>query len=88
MFFRHVRYKIFSQIFSKNMQKLSKIIHGMLNRVPRLTKHPTETIEIILNLPGIAHLKIIKYHMFLKANIHHALERSFFVLPPSSFGIR
>ena len=76
--------------FSKKyyIQKLSKIIHGLLNRVPRLAKHPTEIIAIILTLPGIAHLKIIKNNVSLKTNIHDSLERSFFVLLPSSFGIR
>ena len=87
MIFRHVRYTIFDPHFFENLQILSKIIHGMLNRVHRHTQGPQEIIKIVFTLPGITPLRIIKKCVFFKGNIQGALECSVFVLETSSFGI-
>ena len=64
MIFRHVRYTIFDPHFFENLQILSKIIHGMLNRVHRHTQGPQEIIKIVFTLPGITPLRIIKKCVF------------------------
>ena len=53
MNFCHVRYTIFGPNFFEHLKISSKIIPGMLNRLPGRIKDRPETIEIVLTLPGI-----------------------------------